>query len=260
MSNVIDLASRRARPVPANLCHPAGVTLPLERPCDAALVAPAVRWAVTTGAYAADLVRLLPEAVRAGDRVLVIGAGIGVVSTLVAQCPGVERVLAVEPNAALTGYLGRVHALNGVPWVETLNGVPAVGEPGRVPFFLRDDLRASSPRPEDGAWRQVSLVPQVDLDLILAEEGVSLIVAEFPAACARDLAEADLGTVERIALAPWTGDPDAGAAEGVDGLAALFTPKGFAAAPAGSALILDREGGACRRPRPGLPRLASTGT
>ena len=254
MSNVIDLASRRARPVPASLCHPAGVTLPLEQPTDAALVAPAVRWAVSSGAYSAELVRLLPETVRAGDRVLVIGAGIGVVSTLVAKCPGVERVLAVEANAGLTGYLARVHALNGVPWVETLNGIPALAEPGRVPFFLRDDLRASSPRPEDGAWRQVSMVPRVDLDLILAEEEVSLVLGEIPVACAGHLADADLATVERIVLAPWPGAAEAG------GLAARFARQGFAATAAASAILFTREAGAARRPRPGLSGLASTGT
>ena len=76
------------------LSHPAGVSLPFYDRSDADIIIPEVRSAITDGAYSADMIRLLPDVVRAGDRVLVIGAGLGVVSTLVAKTEGVARVIA----------------------------------------------------------------------------------------------------------------------------------------------------------------------
>ena len=116
MSCVIDLASRRRTPTSLKrLSHPAGIILPFDRKSDADLIIPEVRSPICTGAYSASIIGLVTEAVRAGDRVLVIGAGLGVISTLVAQSRGVERVIAVEANIALLPYLERVHALNDVP-------------------------------------------------------------------------------------------------------------------------------------------------
>ena len=99
---IFDLAAKRhgiANLKP--LQHPAGVALPFDGPSDAALIIPEVRSEVRSGTYCADLLRLLPEAVATGDRVLVIGAGLGVVSTMVARNEGVDRVIAVEANTAL---------------------------------------------------------------------------------------------------------------------------------------------------------------
>ena len=106
MSVVIDLASRRHAPASLKrISHPAGVTLPLDGPSDAELLIPEIRSEICSGAYSADLVRLLPDAVKPGDRVLVIGGGLGTVSSLVAKSDGVERVIAVEANTELTPYL-----------------------------------------------------------------------------------------------------------------------------------------------------------
>ncbi len=138
MSVIIDLASRRKQRAAVNsIAHPAGVSLPFEQPSDGELIAPEIRQAVCSGAYDAELVDFLGDAVRDGDRVLVIGAGLGVVSTLIAKMPGVERVIAVESDAAIAPYAQRVHAANGVPWIETVNAVMTDSGTGRVPFFSR---------------------------------------------------------------------------------------------------------------------------
>ncbi len=182
------------------LLHPAGVTLPFDGPSDAALIIPEIRSEIRSGAYSADILRLLPEAVVPGDRVLVIGAGGGVVSTMVARNEGVWSVIAFEANTALIPYLNRVHTLNGVSEVESINAVLAVGKKGRIPFFARRDLRTSSLLPHDRAWQQVIMVPFMDLNLILTEERISLIICDIPVASAQLLAQAELGQVDRILL------------------------------------------------------------
>jgi len=226
---VFDLAAERhgiANLEP--LQHPAGVLLPFDGPVDAALIIPEIRSEVRSGAYSADLMRLLPEAVAPGDRVLVIGAGLGVASTIVARDERVDRVIAVEANTTLIPYLNRVHALNGVTEVETVNAVLAEGKKGRVPFFTRRDLRTSSLLPHDRSWQQVIMVPFMDLNLILTEERISLVICDIPVASARLLAQADLAMVERILVN--CGD-DAAPCWDEDSLCSMLAARGYATGP-----------------------------
>jgi FkbM family methyltransferase len=219
------------------LSHPAGVTLPFDGPSDAALIIPEIRSEICSGAYSADLVRLLPDAVKPGDRVLVIGGGLGTVSTLVAKSAGVERVIAVEANTELVPYLGRVHALNGVPWVETVNAVLGDGWKGRVPFFARHDIRTSSLLPDDCSWQQTMMIPCMDLNLILTEEQINLIVCEIPTASAQLLACAELGSVERILVS--SGDDPSERRE-ADEVRSLLAGRGYDTEERGAALLFGR--------------------
>lgn len=237
MSVVIDLASRRHAPASLKrISHPAGVTLPLDGPSDAELLIPEIRSEICSGAYSADLVRLLPDAVKRGDRVLVIGAGLGTVSSLIAKSDGVERVIAVEANTELMPYLERVHALNGVPWVETINAVLGDGWKGRVPFFARADIRTSSLLPDDCSWQHTMMVPCMDLNLILTEEQITLIVCEIPTASAQ-LQCAELGSVERILVS--SGDDPSERREQNE-VRSLLAGQGFDAEERGAALLFGR--------------------
>jgi FkbM family methyltransferase len=196
---VYDLSAHRRGGVDAApLEHPAGVLLPFDGPEDAELIVPEIRSALLSGAYSGDLLQLLPDVVCPGDRILVIGAGFGVVSTVVARTAGVERVIAVEANTLLVRYLNRLHALNGVTGVETVNAVLANGKRGQVPFFVRQDPRDSSLLPYGHPWQKVLMVPFMDLNLILTEERISLIIIENPLQSARALSEARLDRVERV--------------------------------------------------------------
>lgn len=237
MSRVIDLATRgRGGGSSEPLRHPAGVTLPFEGPSDAALIIPEIRSEIRSGAYDAEMIAMLDAALRPGDRVLVIGAGLGVLSTLVAGREGVERVIAVEANTALIPYLERTHALNGVE-VETVNAVLAEGKKGRVPFFARRDPRTSSLLPHDRSWQQVMMVPFMDLNLILAEERITLIVSEIPCASAGLLARAALDRVERVLLS--TADDPSSAWED-DGVCAQLVARGFVPEARGAAVLFQR--------------------
>jgi len=241
---IVDLAAKRQSSTAEPILHPAGVTLPFDGPSDAALVIPEIRSEVRSGAYCAELLRLLPEAVAPGDRVLVIGAGVGVVSTMVARNEGVDRVIAVEANTALFPYLNRVHALNGVAEVEAVNAVLAEGKKGRVPFFARRDLRTSSLLPHDRSWQQVMMVPFMDLNLILTEERISLIICDIPAASARLLAQAELGQVDCILLG--CGDESDQCWEN-DGICTLLVARGYSAERSGTAVLFRRDGALNRR-------------
>jgi FkbM family methyltransferase len=218
------------------LSHPAGVSLPFYDRSDADIIIPEIRNAIGEGAYSAEVIRLLPNVIRAGDRVLVIGAGLGVVSTLVAKIEGVARVIAVEANSALISYLNRVHDLNGVSEVEVINAVLAEGKRGRVPFFTPRDIRTSSTLLHDRLWQQAMMVPVLDLDLILTEERISLIVCETPTVSAQLLARAKLGSVEQILVS--SGDDSSEHWEENE-VCSLLAAQGFAAEECGTALLFD---------------------
>jgi FkbM family methyltransferase len=209
VTNVIELAHRRHTPTfLKSFSHPAGVEFSFDDPSDADLIIPEIRIAVCDGTYDTDLIRRLRDVVRAGDRVLVIGAGLGVISTLVAKIKGVSRVLAIEPNITLIPHLNRVHALNGVPWVETINAVLGAGPKGRVGFFARRDIRASSPVPHDSPWEKAMMVPSMDLGLILTDERISLVICEAPIASAQLLKCVEHRSVERILISNGDGVSD----------------------------------------------------
>lgn len=242
MSCVVDLSSRRTVPPPVEfLSHPAGVTLPFDDSSYSDFLVPEIRGAVCCGAYCADTIGHLPDVVRDGDRALVIGAGLGVVSTLIARRPRVNRVIAVEADAALVPYLRRVHELNGVPWVETINAVLDNGRSGEAPVFGARDRDKSQHRPQGP---QMAMVPRMDLNLILAEERISLIVCDLTDGIRRLLAEASLGKVARILVRADGGIPAGGSGmpptEG--GLLAVLADGGFDMESRGPALLFDRAG------------------
>lgn len=239
------------------LAHPAGVVLPFDDASEADLLVPEVRGAICTGAYSAEMIRLLPAAVRPGDRVLVIGAGLGVVSTLIARSPGIDRVIALEADTALIPYLDRVHALNGVRWVETLNAVPGMRERGQVPFFVRRDLRASSLLPDGELAQRVMMVPLLDLGLILAEEQITLVVSEVPFASAQVLARIDLGPVERIAISDDSRFvQSSGQTEALD----LLAHPDLAVEARSPGLLLRREPSVAMHSMPSAELILGTGT
>ena len=235
MSCVIDLSQWRH--ASQSLSHPAGVTLPLDRPDVSDLLIPQVRKAIASGRHCADLISALPTAVPAGTRALVIDSGLGIISTLVANIPGVGRLIVIEPNIAIADYIGHVHEANGARSVEILNGIPVDGDRGRIPLFARHDVRASSLVPDDGPWRQVMLVPGVDLGLILGEEQISLVVAQDGAGLAPILVNTDLASVDRMVLGAT--DMVAGSDES-EALASLLPAAGFKAERAGAAMMFGR--------------------
>lgn len=237
MSRVIDLASRRNAPDSLKLLsHPAGVILPFETPSDADLLIPEVRDAICSGSYSADIISPLSDAVLPGDRALVIGAGLGVVSSLAAR-DRTARVIAIEANTALIPYLRRVHAMNGVPWVEVVNAVLGAGRTGRVPFFIQRDIRASSLLPVNETWDHAMIVPLIDLNLILEEERINLIICDIPATSMQLLAQADLWSVDRI-LVNRT-DAEEESEKETDAWFPL-TRQGFTAERYGSSILFSR--------------------
>ena len=117
----------------------------LKVPLDRRLMSETIVWSLTSGRYEMGEARSLPQLVRPGERVVEVGAGIGVLTALIAKQTPAELVVAIEASPLLQDYIGELHRLNEVE-VERRQ---ALVTPGRghatADFYLHQDLWASSP-------------------------------------------------------------------------------------------------------------------
>ena len=128
-------------------------------------------------------VNALKRILRPNDKVLELGAGVGVVSTVAAHITGAENVVAVEANPQLIPIIHKTHALNGVEGIEVLTGV-GVGTitEERVPFYLRKDFWASSlivPDADDPNLLRTEQVPQIDINQLLKAYQPNVLVMDI---------------------------------------------------------------------------------
>lgn len=147
--------------------------VPLEVP--RAVLTPEIWRYLCEGRYETEELDAIVSATRPGDRVLELGAGIGFISSFVAQRLGVERVVAVEANPKLIEVARRNHAINNVP-VELVNAVVAQ-ENGTVPFYMHADFWRCSMTPQPDT-EEVRLPARALRDL-LAEVRPSLLIVDI---------------------------------------------------------------------------------
>lgn len=67
--------------------------------------------------------------VRPGDRVLELGAGIGIVGAVIAKNRAPVRILSYEANPALIGYAREMHRINGLDAIIDLRNAVLMSEP-----------------------------------------------------------------------------------------------------------------------------------
>ncbi len=110
--------------------------------------------------------------VREGDRVLEIGAGIGIVGAVTASHARPEAVLSFEANPSLIPHIERLYALNGLEdRIEVRNQVVTASpqRPETMTFHVRTGL-AESASLDQGARRTTPVeVPTVSFDAVTAE-------------------------------------------------------------------------------------------
>lgn len=183
------------------------------------------------------LLTALDGTVRAGDRVLLIGGGLGVAATLAARAARGGRLIVAEPNLLLISRLDAVLAFNGVTNAETINALLAVGMRGCVEFNPESDPRTPL-RSEGHPPHPTCMVPFMDLNVILAEERINVLLCDTPVAPAALLAQADLAGVDRILVHRGS---DAAQCWGSAGICRLLAGQGYDAEPHGAAIRFTRQ-------------------
>jgi len=163
-------------------------------PFDPRIITPKIERPMRKGRYEGGECAALRMVLRSGDRVLELGAGLGLCSTVAAQVEGVETVVAIEANPELLPLIRETHRLNGVvDKVDLRNGVAVPTGGGEVPFYVRPDFWASSMEAGSRGYSRVEILPALGLDRLLAELHPTVIVC--------DIEGGELGLFDKVDLA-----------------------------------------------------------
>ncbi len=120
--------------------------------------------------------------VQESDRVLEVGAGIGVVSGVVALNAKPEKVLSFEANPALVPTIQMLHKINGLEGrVELRNQVLYAGEgrPETMPFYVHESYLGSSLIERKGRSAQTVDVPTVAMEEVIAELNPTVLIMDI---------------------------------------------------------------------------------
>jgi FkbM family methyltransferase len=108
--------------------------------------------------------------VRPGDRVLELGAGLGIVGAVVARNARPAEVRSYEANPALIPHIEALYALNDLGGVNSVRNEVLVGGPDRppaLPFHIAGSFLGSSLLPGENR-RETVAVPTADLAGVMA--------------------------------------------------------------------------------------------
>lgn len=187
------LLARIERLVETGTTEAMGFTLHL--PAEA--VSPRVALGILNGSYEATERQAATRGLSAADRVLELGAGIGLVALSIARAvPGV-RLLTVEANPELEAPIRANFAANGCD--ATLIGAVAALADGETEFHLARDFWASSTQALPEETRTIRRAT-VDVNRLIAEFRPSVLVMDIEGGEVALLPHIELGGLRRLVI------------------------------------------------------------
>ncbi|MEM9755364.1 MAG: FkbM family methyltransferase [Pseudomonadota bacterium] len=181
-----------------------------------------VRSLLFKNTYEAAERTLLPRVVRAGDCVLDIGGGIGLVGLLAARLVGPEgRVVSYEANPGLEPMIRANYALN--PSAPELRMRAVTPDGAAVTFHVADNLVSSSLHAREAATRAIT-VDSDALDPVIADLQPDVLVMDVEGAEVDLLPAAHLRGLRALVLEL---HPHVVGAEAISALTAALAAKGF---------------------------------
>ncbi|MEO1537044.1 MAG: FkbM family methyltransferase [Pseudomonadota bacterium] len=116
---------------------------------------------------------------RPDDRVVELGSGMGVVSTLMSRAVPDGRVLTIEANPTLAPQIKQVHAANGVQNVDRWQGIVVAGEePQPVEFHLHKFFPEGSVRRSSGS-RDIIHVDAIPWSRVIGEFKPTVLICDI---------------------------------------------------------------------------------
>lgn len=217
------------------------------------IITPRIERQMRMGNYEGGECSAARKYVRAGDRVLDLGAGVGLVASAIAKIKGVEKVVSIEANAGLMDLIEETHRINDINIVETRNGVVATESRDDIPFYIRGHFWASSMEPDSRPYAREVKMKAYALRELIAELRPTVIVADIEGAELEVFDDIDLSCVRTIIIEV---HPLVYGDEGQRKLLKYFDEQGFRAEMeylTGSVWILTRV------PMEPVPRIYTTG-
>lgn len=168
-------------------------------PITAAEVSPVIWQALISGRYEAKEAAHIKSLLRPGDRVLELGSGIGVISTLMAKRPGVT-LWSYDANPHTVALARRVAQANGVSNARFHHGLLTAGPPRDYDFYLRRDFWMSSMIESQGPYLEKIAVPSQNVDQVIQELAINVLVMDIEGAERGLLGAAALEGIDRVFL------------------------------------------------------------
>ena len=147
------------------------------------------------GIYETDECDLVESEVRPGDRVLEIGAGIGLVSLLATRICGQDNVLSCEANPNLESMIRGNYRLNG--WTPNLMMRAVTSDGRRLMFFRSDDVFSSSATDRGLAGDRIC-VDSLAINDLIGEHHPSVVIMDVEGSEVELMATADLSRVRAV--------------------------------------------------------------
>lgn len=162
-------------------------------------VSPVIWDELATGRYEAKEVKAVKRAIRRHDRVLELGAGLGIITSVIAGITG-TTVHAYEANPDTVSLAERIIAANAIDNIKLKSGLLTAGPSRSYEFYVRRDLWMSSLNEEQGPYEAVIAIESHDIDQVIAAHNINVLVMDIEGA-ERELArDADLHGVDRILM------------------------------------------------------------
>ncbi len=216
-------------------------TLGIKVPLVPAIITPKIERPMRNNRYEGGEAATLRRVLRPGDRVLELGAGVGLLSSISAGIDGVEQVVAIEANPDLIPLIRETHRLNGITNVDLRNGIAATTNGDHVSFYLRTDFWSSSMEPHSRPYaREVSL-QSFGIGNLIAELQPTVIVCDIEGGEDGLFDAVDLSCVRAVVIEL---HPKVYGAAQRDRILAILAAKGLHLAPgnkdASSVQLLER--------------------
>lgn len=205
---------------------------------DPAFIEPGMRRALYKGAYERDEFDLVRKYLTKTDRVLEIGTGLGIISSLCASICGSQGVVSYEANPTLEPVIRKNYLINKVDPVLRMRALAA--EKGETTFHFHHNFYSSSL-----VERKNSVAQKVVCDAIndvIYEHQPTAIIMDVEGAEIDLLPLADLSHVELLIVET---HPHIVGDQKIDDLRAYLIEAGF--------LVLEEPNGVFAMARPGRP-------
>jgi FkbM family methyltransferase len=174
----------------------------LRFPIDRSIMSDTMVGALYNGSYETDEANHLAYILQEGERVLELGAGLGLISSLSAANPMVDSVFTVEANPHLIPYIHSLHKINHLSSKITVKNAIATPRPSTssAKFYRRADLWASSLSPYPWGYEEEIDVPIIDLNSLIESFQPTLLIVDIEGGEESLFNEIQLGSIQKIMM------------------------------------------------------------
>lgn len=169
---------------------------------DRNIISPVIEQALTRGTYEGEEIKQLHKLIEPEERILEIGSGLGLMSTLAGKHESSVQVITVEANPQLIPYIQKVHEINGVQHVELISGILSNDTAsGTVPFYIKENFWGSTlVKPKQNNYLKMVEVPIHNFNELILKTKPSMIICDIEGGELDLFIHANLTGVEKVLL------------------------------------------------------------